>query len=61
MTTTIYTYMQRGRKIVKIRGAKICHVPLWLERFIKWDYENPILQYMYAHDNIHNNYIIYKT
>ena len=24
------------------------------------DYENPILQYMYAHDDIHNNYINYK-
>ena len=25
------------------------------------DYENPILQYMYVHDNTHNNHINYKT
>ena len=56
--------INRGRKIVKIRGAKICHA--YVLHLSSWkdllndkrygDYKNPILQYMYVHDNIHNNY-----
>ena len=49
---------------MKIRGAKIHHA--YVLHLSSWkdslhdkrygDYENPILQYMYEHDNIHINY-----
>ena len=49
---------------MKIRGAKICHA--YVLHLSSWkdllndkrygDYKNPILQYMYVLDNIHNNY-----
>ena len=50
---------------MKIRGPglkfvmHVLHLSSWKDLLNDkryGDYENPILQYMYVHDNIHNNY-----